>query len=128
MKTFATPTSDLRRACSEVLAWLRGAGRESVFLEGVSEGLLLELHPRIAAHFLNWAQIAGFKLTLLAKGDLAEPRFAGSWQGGFNGFVALNGPDAPDRDEAKLLACAALLRDEFCRARLADPHPFSEAA
>src|SRR5690349_12077742 len=98
---------ELDAARREVLGGLRGVafGAHSLRDEETSRGTPRELVTR----FLSHAECAGFWLSLLATGSLDEPRWRGSWRWHDRvikpGFV----PDAADREEARLLACAALL-------------------
>ena len=126
MKTFTFTPTEVGRAQREVLSWLRGIAGNVHCLrdEDSTHCSPSELATRLLSH----ARACGFDLNLLATGSLAQPRFRGSWQWHGRVLDLPLIPDSPDRDDARLLACAALLRDEGCRHRLAQPRELSHAA
>jgi hypothetical protein len=115
---------DVHAAHREVLAWLHGITVKAQREEDVTRNTASEVVTR----FLSHSEPAGFSLSLLATGSLAEPRFAASWRWHHRVLSLPAMPDAPDRDEARLLACAALLSDGFFRRHLLQMHQFPEAA
>jgi len=125
MRTSISQHLERDAARREVLGWLRGFSNHAYSLrdEDTSKNTPRELVTR----FLSHAECAGFWLSLLATGSLAEPRFVGSWRWHDRVVKLPHIPDAPDRDDARLLACAALLRDDLFRHRITPTH-FSEAA
>lgn len=110
----------------EVLEWLRGAAGRSVSIRDEDPGKTPA--RELAQRFLSHARAAGFELTLFASGWLMQPGFRGEWRC-HNAVVDLpHVPEGADRDEARLLACAALLRDERCRRYLTREQAVFEAA
>lgn len=120
----AEPPS-LDDAQAELVAWLRAANGNH--RRRSPEGPL-ETRDEIVRRFLHCVEAAGFKLTMLATGTPGEPGFRGSWEchGATVGPATL--PESSDQDEATLLACAGLLRDDLCRRYLARQDVFVAAA
>lgn len=116
---------EMDAARREVLGWLRGIAGSTHSLH--DEDTARNTPRELVTRFLSHAECAGFWLSLLATGSLEEPRFMGGWRWHDRVVKLAHIPDAPDRDEARLLACAALLRDQLFRQRIT-PHHFSEAA
>jgi hypothetical protein len=116
---------DETKARQEVIDWLRqiAGGVHSLRDEDVSR----HHNSEVVTRFLSHAEPCGFELSLLATGSPAEPRFVGSWSW-HRRIVRLEIPDAADRNEARVLACAALLRDEILKHRLFRPQPLRHAA
>jgi hypothetical protein len=110
-----TPTTD---AAITVMNWLRQPNRNPLFLNGDS-GVASQLREAIVSRFLSWLQPAGFTLTAVNEGTENEPRWACHWLYRGNQFVGFRQPDYVEkRVDALLVACAALLENEWCRSRL----------
>jgi len=74
---------------------------------------------QILSQFLTAVKESGFVLDLVNNGSGESPAWVGYWTfrgSSFEGFR--QPPDQPDLPPAVLLACAALLQNEWCRARL----------
>lgn len=110
----------------DVLEWLRSAaGRPtSIHDEDPAKISTRELVRR----FLSHAQAAGFELALFASGSLMQPGFRGEWRCHQAAVDLPHVPEGADREEASLLACAALLHDERCRRYLTREHTAFVAA
>lgn len=90
-----------------------------MFMLGHPEKSLDGRSGEIAERFLARAGASGFILEMVEKttpeGTAYEPR----WTHRGASFVGFKQPDAVDNlDDAKVLACAALLRNDWCRERL----------
>jgi hypothetical protein len=102
-------------ARSEALAWLRRPRNPPLPADGgvpMSDGQIIEC-------CLGAILGAGFEFTVVNLGTDGSPAFEVRW--GHQGFSFVGfkqAPTAPTLDEAKLLACAALLRNDWCRGRL----------
>ncbi len=81
----------------------------------------------LVTRFLSHAEPYGFRLSLVVNGSAAEPRFAGNWSWHQRG-VRLSIPEARERDAARVIACAALLRDEILKHRIDRARSLSDAA
>jgi hypothetical protein len=107
----------LEQARASVLDWLREAHRNPLFLE--SEDSPQPLKPadsRIIDRFMSWVAPAGFELTTQ---ETADGLFEIHWKHHGYDFVGFRQPPAGKTlDEAKILACSALLQNEWCRSRL----------
>jgi hypothetical protein len=107
----------LREAREEVVALLRAV--EPSFLEKVPQSTLPEKTPEVAKAFLKWLSGTPFALEIVALNDGNPPMFEGRWTHNGAAFVGFKQPPAAaNRDDAKILACAALLRNDWCRSRL----------
>src|SRR5215203_1199373 len=107
---------ELLQARSEILAELRS--RDAAFLT-VPDTALGEKHREIAEAFLKWLSSTGFALEIVSLDEHAAGMFEGRWTHNGAAFVGFKQPPAAaNRADAALLACAALLRNEWCRARL----------
>jgi len=107
---------ELILARSEILAELRS--RDASFL-AVANAALGQKHHEIAEAFLKWLSSTPFALEIVALDDYAPGMFEGRWTHNGAAFVGFKQPPAAaNRDDAALLACAALLRNDWCRARL----------
>jgi hypothetical protein len=115
----ASTEQELLQARNEVLSELRS--RVGLFL-AVPDSELGEKHREIAEAFLKWLHSTGFALEIVALDDANAPgMFEGRWTHNGAAFVGFKqAPAAKNRADAALLACAALLRNDWCRARL--PH------
>ena len=108
---------ELRDAREEVLSLLRS--KDSSFLLSVSADALQERHREIAQEFLAWLKPAAFALEIVALAAGKQMMFEGRWTHNGAVFVGFKQPPAAaNPDDATILACAALLRNEWCRARL----------
>jgi hypothetical protein len=107
--------SELRDARTEVLLVLRSL--DPTFL--LPEPPLGQKHRVIADAFIQWLSTTGFALEIVALDDVAPGMFEGRWTHNGAAFVGFKQPPAaPNPEDATILACAALLRNEWCRARL----------
>lgn len=108
---------DLCRARAEVLSVLRTA--DPTFLAKCSEATLRGKHAEIAKMFLNWIGNTAFALEIVTLTEGSPVAFEGRWTHSGDVFVGFRQPPAAlNRDDAAILACAALLRNDWCRARL----------
>ena len=115
----ARPNNESRRdsAFSEVLAWLQAPRRTKDFPEGpISAGIAV---PDLVSRFLTRVEHAGFALKMVNHGTKTAPAWSGHWTHCGNAFAGFKQPeDQADADAARLLSCAALLRNHWCLARL----------
>ena len=113
--SFASGTDAARR---NVLRWLRQEHRNALFLPALQE-TDSSADEAIVERFLSWMEPAGFTLTPINDGTDDDPKWAGHWLYRGNQFVGFKQPDyVENREDALLLACAALLDNEWCRSRL----------
>lgn len=111
--------AELELARAEVLIWLNGCDQGAVFAREITAETALAENEKIADHFLSRIRDTGFELEVVDVGEDGSPAFDPRWTHCDNQFVGFKQPPpAPSREEAKLLACAALLRNDWCRARL----------
>lgn len=107
--------NELVESRDEVLALLRS--QDPSFLVKLSEPIR-EKHREISEAFLKWLSATPFALEIVALEDLPG-MFEGRWTHNGAVFVGFKqAPAAANRDDATILACAALLRNDWCRARL----------
>jgi hypothetical protein len=112
----------LRDARDEVIQWLRHPKRFPGFLSGIANGDLARHHAEIAHEIRAWLDQTDFRLKIVTLGEHGTPPFEGQWTHRGADFVGFKQPDpASTVDDAVILACAALLRNEWCRARLPSP-------
>jgi hypothetical protein len=112
-------TSPVESAGEAVVSWLRAEHRQPQFFKDVPEDAFGESIEKIVEAFLRFATACGFSLTLVNNGSAQHPEWAGHWTHrgySFEGFR--QPPGHHDPMSARLLACAALLRNEWCCARL----------
>lgn len=110
---------ELHGARAELLSILRA--RDPRFLTGVSDAALMQRHREIAETFLKWIGTTGFALEIVALPQLGPNAVEGRWTHNGADFVGFKQPPAAfNRTDATILACAALLRNDWCRARLPD--------
>jgi hypothetical protein len=113
----ASTDADLREARNEIVALLRS--HDALFLAGLTEATLAQKHAQIAEAFLRWLSTSGFALEIVALTDGAPGMFEGRWTHNGAAFVGFKQPPAAaTREDAAILACAALLRNDWCRARM----------
>jgi len=108
-------------ARAEVIAWLRDGAisNDPMFMLGHPEMMLGQMHGEIADRFLKVVEPAGFQLEVIAVERNGMAAFDSRWTHRAADFVGFKGPPpAVSADDTKLLACAALLRNEWCRQRL----------
>lgn len=118
------PLSEVK-AREEVIAWLRQTAGQVHSLR--DEDTSRHRSGELVRRFLSYAEPCGFKLSSLATGSEAAPRFVGEWS--WHGHtVRLSIPDSADRDGAWVMACAALLREEILKHRIVGRRFFSRAA
>lgn len=111
----------LERACCEIVAWLRdgAVSDDPMFMLGHPEKSLEARTGEIAERFLARAGEAGFALEIVSSPTLDGPAYEPRWTHRGASFVGFKQPaPAQNLDEARVLACAALLRNEWCRERL----------
>ncbi len=78
-----------------------------------------ESDAELVQHFLIEVQTSGFALEITNKATVESPAWVGYWTYRGSTFEGFRQPaDSADPDSARLLACAALLQNEWCRARL----------
>jgi len=103
----------------EVLDWLRKDHRNPLFLQSHEDSEGSATHEEIADRFLGWVGPLGFTLEAVNDGNDGEPKWTGHWRFRENHLVGFKQPRyANSREDAALLACAALLENEWCRSRL----------
>jgi hypothetical protein len=113
-------TSTVESAGKAIVSWLRAEHRHPKFLQDVSEDAWLDSAEEIVETFLRFATASGFGLTLVNNGSPEHPEWAGHWTHRGYSFEGFRQPAGqPEPMAARLLACAALLRNEWCCARLA---------
>ncbi len=110
-------------ARQEVIAWLRDGAVEGdpMFMLGHRECDVIERQHEITERFLRQVRTVGFELEILPvqNGDGNGDAFHSLWTYRGNTFVGFEQPpEALDELEARVLACAALLRNDWCRSRL----------
>jgi hypothetical protein len=118
---FPLTQTQLERARSEVIAWLRDGAisDDPMFMLGHPEKSIEERSGEIAERFLNLVREAGFTLEIVEEMGADGLAYAPRWTHRGSSFVGFKQPEsARNVDEAKVLACAALLRNEWCRERL----------
>ena len=109
----------LEAARTEVLTHLRAPSRFPAFLIEVPESDLGDRHADIATKFLTWLNPSGFTLEVVNVGTSRRPMYEGRWTHNGADFVGFKQPPAAaTREDAVILACAALLKNDWCRARL----------
>jgi len=119
--TLASETA-LREARDEVLKRLRASSHFLTLLAGLSDDQLAYKHPEIAEQLRAWLATTDFQLEIVSLGDSGIKRYEGRWTHKGADFVGFKQPDpAANVDDAVILACAALLRNDWCRARLPSP-------
>lgn len=103
-----------------ILSWLRAEHRQPTFLRDVPEEAWPGCAEEIVGAFLRFATASDFDLTLVNNGSAEHPEWAGHWTHRGSSFEGFRQPPGhPEPMGARLLACAALLRNEWCCARLA---------
>ena len=108
---------DLRDARNEVLSVLRAV--DPTFLAKAPDSALGEKHGEIAKAFLKWLLSTPFELEIVPIGEGKTAMYEGRWMHNGAEFVGFKQPPAAaNREDAKILACAALLRNDWCRCRL----------
>lgn len=102
-----------------VLDWLRAPHRNPTLLSTATESELAQQHAVIADCFMIWARAAGFGCDLVDTSLDGAPAYETHWTHNGTTFVGFKQP-RPEKDpaDARLAGCAALLRNEWCRARL----------
>ena len=119
LRSDANP-ADLAAAREEVLAWLAVEPPISAIGKASDDQLLGE--------FLRRSEGAGFSFSVGMTGAEGSPRFELLWQHRGAEFVGFRQPPAAATPgEARLLGCAALLRNEWCRSQLERARPLSGA-
>jgi hypothetical protein len=109
----------LRDARDEVLKWLRAPNRSPSFLAGLPNDELAHRHAEIAHQLRVWLATTDFQLEIVSLDDSESNACEGRWTHKGADFVGFKQPAAASTtDDAVILACAALLRNEWCRARL----------
>ena len=106
-------------ARSLVLDWLQESCRDPGFLADAPKSELPACHAKIADRFLNWINRAGFEAELVDLRTDGAAAFEVHWthRGAiFVGFKQASPAGKPS--DALLLACAALLQNEWCRKQL----------
>lgn len=112
--------ADLAAARDEVAAWLAVEPDAPTTAEATDE--------RLIEAFLNRSEAAGFSFSVGMIGENGSPRFELLWQHRGAEFVGFRQPPAAATPgEARLLGCAALLRNEWCRGQLDRARPLSSA-
>jgi hypothetical protein len=113
-----TTASTITTARLKVLRWIQEPNRNPRFLRSHVDADA-SADEAIVERFLSWVQPAGFTLTPINDGTEKEPKWAGHWLYRGNQFVGFKQPDyVENRIDSLLLACAALLENEWCRSRL----------
>ena len=119
MKEDRTIAFDADEAREVVLAWLREPQRVPLFLCDATHDELRDSDLRIVERFMSWVSQSGFGWEFINEGSSTQPSWTVHWQYRNAEFVGFRQPPSvPDRNVAGLLACAALLRNEWCFVRL----------
>ena len=109
---------EICQARNEVLDLLRK--NDASFLDTVPETQIESFHREIAERFLSLAAASAFAVEIVALDDESH-HFEGRWTHNGAAFVGFKQPPAAvNRVDAAILACAALLRNDWCRSKL--PH------
>jgi hypothetical protein len=109
----------LRDARDEVLKWLRAPNRLPSFLAGLPDARSAQQHAEIARQLRLWIATTDFQLEIVSLDDSGTNACEGRWTHKGADFVGFKQPAAAtNTDDAVILACAALLRNDWCRARL----------
>jgi len=109
----------LREARDEVLQWLRTSLRAPILLAGLRNDQLTQQHGEIAHELRAWIATTDFQLEIVSVGESEIEMFEGRWTHKGADFVGFKQPAAAStHDDAVILACAALIRNDWCRARL----------
>jgi hypothetical protein len=111
-------TRRLSTARGEVLAWLRQSPRN--LSVGAAEGSGAGVDDgRIVDCFVGAIVGSGFDFSMVNLGSEEAPAYEVRWlHQGFSFIGFKQAPTAPTVEAAKLLACAALLQNDWCRGRL----------
>jgi len=108
--------SIIESARSLILEWLREGQREPRFLIDESPAGLASSHRRIADRFLDWITKSGFDAELVEVQQDGVAAFEVHWTHHGATFVGFKqAPPAGKPEDALLLACAALLKNDWCR-------------
>jgi hypothetical protein len=111
--------SFLDTARSIVLEWLQVEDRDPRFLIEEPKSQLPGCHSQIADRFLNWINRAGFEAQLVEAPTDGAAAFEVHWTHHGATFVGFKqAPSAAKPSDALLLACAALLQNDWCRKQL----------
>jgi hypothetical protein len=109
----------LRDARDEVLKWLRAPSRSPSFLAGLPDTRVAQQHAEIAHQLRLWLATTDFELEIVSLDETGTNACEGRWTHKGADFVGFKQPAAASNtDDAVILACAALLRNEWCRSRL----------
>jgi len=102
-----------------VLKWLRASRSFPIFLADLDNDQLELKHGEIASELRAWIATTDFQLEIVSVGESEIEMFEGRWTHKGADFVGFKQPAAAStHDDAVILACAALLRNEWCRSRL----------
>lgn len=113
-----TESNIVDTARREILVWLRAGHRNPFFFKDRTDAES-KAHAEIVARFLSWVQPVGFTLQIVNEGTESEPKWSGHWRFQENDLQGFKQPPlSGSRDDARLLACAALLQNEWSRSRL----------
>ena len=109
----------LDRTRDLLLEWLRAPHREPEFLAGVSPAELAGQHAAIVRRFLHWTGDSGFHFVIVKTGSDENPAHEVQWTHRGSSFVGFRQPPPQHiPEDALLLACGALLENDWCRERL----------
>jgi len=90
-----------------------------MFLTAPREEDATELDAQIVDRFLSWVNPLGFDFTIYQYADQGNACFVVHWTHHGSEFVGFSQPPPGATPEAaKLLGCAALLQNDWCRKRL----------
>lgn len=112
---------DVSSAQREVVAWFRDGALEGepLFMLGQTEHALGERTEELAKRILSRVRTAGFDLEVKPVQENGHCAFHSYWRFRGHDLVGFKqAPTASTEAEATVLACAALLRNEWCRSRL----------
>ena len=116
-----TTEDQLDRQRALILDWLRVPHRDPQFLMKMSPEELGRFHETIAQRFLDYVLDAGFQAQVVEVTPGGRAAYEVRWTHRGSDFVGFKQPAAEENSGNALLAgCAALLENEWCRARL--PH------
>ena len=109
----------IESARSLALEWLREGQREPRFLLDHSEADVASSHRQIVDRFLHWIIRSGFEAQLVETQQEGVAAFEVHWTHHGATFVGFKqAPPAAQAEDALLLGCAALLKNDWCRRQL----------
>jgi hypothetical protein len=112
-------SGSLEAARASVLEWLRAHQHDPALFESGSAREGEDADGKIVEMFMNCVLPEGFDFTIHEVSDHEAAGFVVHWTHRGSGFIGFRQPPPGHTPlTAKLLACAALLRNDWCRGRL----------